>query len=280
MIEAHSVFRFREKEVIERLVIRAPFRYIRPFQESACFLYLREGEAVVYAADKSVPMGQRESILLRCGTYFGDLLHRTKAASCVVYAIHLYPELLREIYSDEVPSFILHSGSAVTATHLPVTGIIDKFIESLDFYFGNPSVVNDDLLKLKLKELILLLLQTANASTVRELIAGLFTTRSTELRELVATHLYSGLNVEELAQLSNRSLSSFKREFREVYGEAPSVYLRNARLERAMELLRVSDDTIGEVAFRVGYADLAHFSRAFRQHFGFPPSTVRAGNHS
>ena len=43
----------------------------------------------------------------------------------------------------------------------------------------------------------------------------------------------------------------------------------------AARLLRFTDLTVGEVAFRVGYADPLYFSRAFKRHAGEPPMAYR-----
>lgn len=273
MIEAHRVFHFREYEIIEKLTIKAPYRYIRPFQESACFIYLREGEALLYAADKTLRFTNHEGVLLRCGAYFGDLIGNVQADRCVVYVIHLFPELLREIYASEIPSFVKQQkNKAISATQVPSSEIVDRFIESLDFYFENPALVSEELLQLKLKELLLLLLQTENAATVMELVEGLYSVRTVTIREIVETHLFSNLTVEELADLCYMSLSSFKREFQTIYNESPAAYLRAKRMEKARELLLFSGQNVSEIAFRVGYQDITHFSRTYRNHFGFAPS--------
>ena len=57
-----------------------------------------------------------------------------------------------------------------------------------------------------------------------------------------------------------------------------SQYLRHRRLERAAEALADSGQLevpVGEIGFRCGFTDPAHFSRAFRQHHGVTPSAYR-----
>jgi len=57
-----------------------------------------------------------------------------------------------------------------------------------------------------------------------------------------------------------------------------SQYLRHRRLARAAETLadpRQSEVPVGEIGFRCGFTDPAHFSRAFRQHHGVTPSMYR-----
>lgn len=273
----HRVFHYREHEIIEKLIIRAPFRYIRPFRESACFLHLKEGNALLYDSDGKLTFQNRESVLLRCGTYFGDLLQQVETTDCAVYAVHLYPELLSEIYGDALPEFLKSGASTPAATgKIAASSVIDQYIESLEFYFQHPGIVTDELLQLKLKELIILLMQTEKADTISDLLTGLFSPKTTTIREIVETHLYSNLNIEELAALCHMSLSSFKRDFKNIYNQSPAAWLRNKRLEKARELLLLKDASVSDVAWRVGFRDLAHFSKSYRQQFGQNPSdTIR-----
>jgi AraC-like DNA-binding protein len=62
-------------------------------------------------------------------------------------------------------------------------------------------------------------------------------------------------------------------------GRTFSRHVLEKRLGRAMELLRdprLCDRKIAAIAFEVGFADLSHFNRAFRRHFGDTPSGARA----
>jgi AraC-like DNA-binding protein len=65
------------------------------------------------------------------------------------------------------------------------------------------------------------------------------------------------------------------RAFQAYFGETPLDYVRGARLETSMRLLRDSDLTIGAVALLVGYSDLPGFRRAFRRWFSMPPQRFR-----
>jgi AraC-like DNA-binding protein len=63
-------------------------------------------------------------------------------------------------------------------------------------------------------------------------------------------------------------------------GKTFSQHVLEKRLGRAMQLLRdhrSHDRRIADVALEAGFADLSHFNRAFRRHFGDTPSGVRAG---
>lgn len=82
--------------------------------------------------------------------------------------------------------------------------------------------------------------------------------------------------IEELAKLSGVHPVAFARAFRRRYGCSPGEYLRECRLDRAVDLLRRRPRlALGDVAARAGYADQAHFNRAFRDALGHSPGAFR-----
>lgn len=61
------------------------------------------------------------------------------------------------------------------------------------------------------------------------------------------------------------------------FGVAPSDLIIRFRLERAAAMLRGKAGNVGEIAHAVGFRDLSHFVRRFRQHFGRTPAAYAAG---
>jgi AraC-like DNA-binding protein len=75
-------------------------------------------------------------------------------------------------------------------------------------------------------------------------------------------------------RLSGKTKAAARAFYRD-FGEAPESYLRGARLETAMRLLRDSGLDVGAVALLVGYADVPAFRQAFRTWFGLGPRDFR-----
>lgn len=68
----------------------------------------------------------------------------------------------------------------------------------------------------------------------------------------------------------------FLRLFRTVYGQTPSAYLSERRIERAQDLLRTTNLTVTEVCFAVGFASLGSFSSRFTDVTGETPSAFQS----
>jgi signal transduction histidine kinase/DNA-binding response OmpR family regulator len=84
---------------------------------------------------------------------------------------------------------------------------------------------------------------------------------------------YFGL--PQLCQKTGMSRSQLFRKMKAVSDTAPSDLIRNHRLSRAKELLASTGLTVSEVAFRVGFKDVAHFSKSFSETFGMTPGATR-----
>ena len=82
----------------------------------------------------------------------------------------------------------------------------------------------------------------------------------------------SDFNVEVLCREVGISRTQLHRKMREMTGLSTSEFIRNIRLEQAARLLKEQKVNVTQVAYIVGFSNLAHFSTVFRKHFGVSPS--------
>ncbi len=275
MIVSRQHFDIAHRCVIEKLVVQTPMRYAALLQNEACFLHFKSGEVVLSSSETKLRIHSTDSILLNCGNYFADLVKDASNGTMEVVAVHLYPDLLKEMYKNELPPSFKTTNEIVPSVRIENSSLVTHFIDSLNFYFANPAVVSTDLLLLKLKELVLLLLQTDQATSLAALFADLFTAREVNLKTTVQAHLFSNLSVAELAALAGLSLSSFKREFQKLFNDSPANYIKAKRMEEAKKLLQVSSLTISEICYQVGFRDVSYFTKLFKAHAGSSPLAYR-----
>lgn len=82
----------------------------------------------------------------------------------------------------------------------------------------------------------------------------------------------SDFNVEMLTSEVGISRAQLHRKMKEMTGLSTSEFIRNIRLEQAARLLKEQKINVTQVAYTVGFSNLAHFSTIFRKHFGVSPS--------
>lgn len=150
---------------------------------------------------------------------------------------------------------------------------LERFLHSLDLYLSDAGQAEEHLTKLKLLEMLFIL----------ERSSGLIFSQLLDLRRhyrgditsAVEDNLMNPLSLSELAMLSGRSLSSFRRDFLAIYNMTPSAWLRQRRLQKAREMLLNTTMTVSDVCYTLGFESLAHFSRLFKNQYGYPPSRAR-----
>lgn len=92
-----------------------------------------------------------------------------------------------------------------------------------------------------------------------------------EAMEWMRRHAAEPLSVPRIARKVGMSASHFAHCFTEVARTSPMRYLKRVRLELAQQLLLGSALRAAEVAGRVGYQSVSHFTRDFKAEFGVPP---------
>ncbi|MBI4674986.1 MAG: helix-turn-helix transcriptional regulator [Chloroflexi bacterium] len=265
------------KMVFERVILKPPFRKANPLPDEACMLYVIEGKYRSFSETEQLQVSRKEAVLMQCGNYLGQMLGSDASPYYEAVAVHFYPEVLKKIYENDLPGFLKRplAQSNRAMAKLQGDALLQNYIDSILFLFTNPELATEDLLIVKVKELILLLVNSKHAAKVHQILANLFTPQAVSFREIVHAHLFAPLTTKELAQLTNQSLSSFKREFRKIFNASPSEYIKAKRMQKAAELLALTDQSITEIAYDCGFNDSAYFSAAFKAHYALSPSRYR-----
>ena len=85
------------------------------------------------------------------------------------------------------------------------------------------------------------------------------------------------VDLEQMAAQLAMTSTQLRRKVHAITGKTPINYINDLRMSRAAQLLANLDLTVGDVADRCGYDDLAYFSRQFKQFYGKTPSQYRSG---
>lgn len=278
MIENYKKYDLFGKTFMQKIVLKAPFKFDFPVSDQACFLYVLDGNVEYDIDGDNIEVSTNYSLLLNCINSGKQIYNVHANSNCEIVIITFYPDILKKIYDRELPALFQEpkdKSSNRSNEKINNDFLIQKYIEGLLFYFENPSLINEDILVLKLKEIILLLSQTQNAESVQIVLSQLFSKTSYAFRQIIEANLFSNSTIEQLAEQNNLSVSSFKREFAKIYNDTPANFIRNKKLEKAAELLRVSDKRITEIAFECGFNDLANFTKSFNDRYHVSPTKYR-----
>lgn len=82
--------------------------------------------------------------------------------------------------------------------------------------------------------------------------------------------------LKNVAEKFDMSVRTFNRRFKNATGKTPLQYLQEIRIDMAKDLLQTSNLSVSEIAYKVGYQDMGHFSSLFKKLLSTTPSDYRA----
>lgn len=217
----------------------------------------------------------------------GDTLFFRKGASIIeqffdvdfCLLLFFIPDSLVKSTVRELAGSLAGSASAGEAIKSAVRVANDvalsAFFQSMQTYFSGSEKPSEPLLRLKLKELIVSILTGRSNPALAAYFRSLARSDSVSVAEIMEANFRFNLSLDEYAALCHRSLSSFKRDFRQHYQEPPGKWLVRKRLDYAAALLQATQLSVTEIAFESGFEDVSHFSRVFKDRFQQPPSAHR-----
>jgi AraC-like DNA-binding protein len=251
------------------------------FLQEHLLLMLLEGEFTYFYGEETFVLHPGQMILFQKNTQvrYTRVGNHRKAdrIDCLMFAIK--DDLLKEFLS--IQHIEINHNRADYANEVCLMD--DKLVaavKSLRPYFNLPSTINPGLLRLKVMEILYDVM--SSSPTMFHRILQLRQPVKADIHRVVEQNYTSPITLTELAYLSGRSLSSFKRDFHCIYNESPAMWIRRQRLERAKAMLSDTAMNVAEVCYAVGYENPNHFSRLFKEFYGISPSeqkgkTNRAG---
>lgn len=274
-----QIFEVLEKPTIGRRRFPSPDKISSALVNEARFVYVLNGKSKLHSPDVTLELKAGDSFVMKCENFVNNWLvdENNPDARNGVIAIIFYPDVLRYIYDDHLPPLFFTS----TPVQVKSVEMIDKnealdhFIKDLQYYFDNPQHLQEEMIKIKIRELIYVLVNSDKTGRIKTILGDLFKTAEHKFKEVIHQNLFEDLTLDDYAFLCNMSLSSFKRKFKEIYEQSPRQYITHRRLQKAQELLITSELHISEVAYDSGYNDAAYFTKSFSQAFGLSPKEYR-----
>jgi len=92
-----------------------------------------------------------------------------------------------------------------------------------------------------------------------------------KVKEQLLEHLETPPVIKELAVCANMSPSKLKRLFKQIFGNSIFSYYQELRMKEAARLLKEKKLSVSDVGYQLGFINLSHFSRAFKEHIGMKP---------
>jgi len=273
-----ELYNVKDWRVFGRNLFKPPFKFSDSLINEARIAYVVNGSTRIYSANQYFDLKNDDLFIMKSDNFINNWNENPNDELSYVIAFQLTADFLKYLYEDQLPPWFKKVATHPAAPVLKISAhpMIVSFINNLKFYFDNPIHLTEEVIKIKMKELVSLLVQVDASGSVKTMLSNLFNATDYSFKEVIQKNLFEGLNLDDLAFLTGMSLSSFRRKFMATYHVSPNKYIINKRLEKAQNLLKTSTMGIAEIAYDCGFSDEGYFSKTFKKHFNLSPSQYRA----
>lgn len=241
------------------------------FCNSPCFVYVKNGrEKITSSDDTFVEMYEGTTTFLPQGSN----LHSDYVRSynnLQAFLLFFDDDIIREFLSTQPTTEQRNKNNPSDIHQFNCHNALTGYFESISNLNHN-KLFTPQLLRLKLLEFLQILALTNEPSFLTTLLSR---TKSgppkRNIKRLINKPEMLRLTVTDLAKLSGRSLSSFNRDFRKNFNMPPQKWLKHKRLSYAQKILVEKNLSVTEVALEVGYENISHFIKSFKDQFGLTP---------
>ncbi|AOT07631.1 helix-turn-helix domain-containing protein [Pseudoalteromonas luteoviolacea] len=276
-----KTLRYNAQVVVGLRQFSAPFTYQDGLVNEARLIHIFKGQSSLICAGKTISLKPGDTLLMKADNFINRWLDSPQGNAVEFVGVRLTQSFIQSIYQNTLPQRFVGAHSNLNDSHcgsaavLPKHTLLNGYFTLLKQYVSQPDDITETLIVLKIQELIELIMQVDVSDQITSLLSELFIPNQPKLQQVVQTHLYSPLKVEEMAFLCHMSTSTFNRKFKQVYGTSANKYLVIKRLEKAAQLINTTNDRVTDIALECGFEELSYFSRAFKQHFNVTPTELR-----
>jgi len=97
------------------------------------------------------------------------------------------------------------------------------------------------------------------------------------VRDKILSELDKSPVIKDFADLIAMSESKFKRLFKQIFGDSFFSYYQKFRMREAARLLKENKMTVSEVGYSLGFSNLSHFAKVFKEHYAVKPKAFQKG---
>ncbi|HEV8504895.1 MAG TPA: AraC family transcriptional regulator, partial [Chitinophagaceae bacterium] len=244
------------------------------YVECSYIAYVISGRRIFHKNGKVWDLSEGTCVLVKKGTYTAE---KPEGEKWCVMVFFIPDNYLKQIIIDNRFSlpFASLAEPVESVVCLAVNDLSRSFFLSMLPYFMQTPPPPENLLELKFKELVLSLLSNKDNHQLLSWMSKIGVDRRMCLEDIMQNNYRYNLTLDQYANLALMSLSTFKREFKKTFNEAPSKWIMKNRLELAAQLLQSTSLSVGEIGFECGFENQTHFSRIFKENMRASPLQFR-----
>ncbi len=233
--------------------------------------YVYSGKISVTTANKTYSLSAGQAALFGRNQLAKFAKEPLGGEACQSVTIFFTQQFLQKFYATEVIK--KDNGSRPKLLFLKTNDVLNELFRSIENHLNSNSIfIADNQAQSKIKDALTLIRKLD--VHVDDLLSDFSEPHKIDLAGFMQTNFMFNVPISKFAYLTGRSLATFKRDFKKVFGTSPQKWLTEKRLEQAHFLIAEKQQKPSQAFLEAGFENFSHFSHAFKQFFGYNPSSI------
>ncbi len=233
-------------------------------------IFVTEGRLhLFYQGQPTVAVPQGHILLIPSGEQVRALAVR--GVCMTILRFRMQVNMCERFSLDRISDSVIQQVGKFTL--LPIRGGLWPYLDALEVYLRD-GIRCTHFFHIKLREAFMLLRAYYSREELFTFLFPLLQDES-EFADSILRHYRTVKKVDELAELSNYSLSGFEKRFKKVFGMPAGRWIKQQRTREIFREISHSSKTFKEISGEFGFYSPAHFNTFCKTQFGAPPGDIR-----
>ena len=275
-----SVPEFLEKEnILNKLENLSICKYIQysedgfrkeVFISTNILFFVMNGSKVLHFKDKKVVVNSQDVLFLKSGDYvMSEVLDGYYEAILFMYDDNVLFDFIKKynLSFENIPLF------EDNYFKIKKTSTFEIFQSSVISYLDTKSSNQESIIKLKLEEAFLNILESDSKESFKAFLASIYNNSLFKIK--IEKEFRYDENILLFAKEFNITDLAFRNKFKETFGMTPKKWQNVKKLEKAKLLLETSDYNVTQVCQKCGFDNISWFVQAFKNEYGITPKQIK-----
>ena len=232
-----------------------------------------KGAMIVYHNQLQTRLNPKSVFILKEGLHYVETICDDGCFEQIVFS--LPAAILQQTIASISVSYDIDYRNCGNFAVCRPSALLSDFFESLVHGVESSELYdNFDFQRLRLSELLFILHSQDDERVKRMVVSGADVVHS-RFAQVMYNNIFNDRPMEELAQQTSCSLSTFKKEFSELFHATPHRWFVEQRLQQAEILLRSTTKSVGQISDQCVFTNISHFIRLFKRRYHTTPAAYR-----
>lgn len=244
--------------------------------------YLLHGTKYVYYGDRRYTISRGEVFYMGVGHHYVENVPE-EGYPFEQIVFYYTPSCLQHILSHLNITYGVHFSNSHSCdwcryhnhVAMPAWNTVKSFFGNTNSYLREDVFQHDETAEnIKMTELIYLVMSHEDCCMKAKLMSNIDIARG-NFEQVVYDHMFKDISIEQLSGICNKSLTSFKKEFKRRFSMPPHKWFIRHRLMHSRLLLISTSMSVSEIGNECAFPNTSHFIKLFKKEFLVTPSAYR-----